>query len=669
MKKWRKIVSLLTAIIIAVMVPLNAMAATGSKYIKEVRISQAAKAEDAKAWLKNNGYTILDQNLNDGTGKDCVYLGYKTTTNRDEAITDMAIMDMKGGYSFGEYENMLKQREMEIKSTLHYFQATVKEFTANYKNGNASAVSAVELMNRFYEDDSGLRLGNFLTTYVDDADQLTKLFMQSNSSVISFMFYLLALGCTDSSETGNWLYKFSQADPYDYYDPIDYDETARSLFVHWDELREQLLGYDRAVEIIENYGSAEEFAENATLEEISTTTEILTLHDILDSYEYDGESMLEFFLRDPDEIDISELYPLASVMTVGQTECARYIGLKQLVKLAVSTEETLKNYEEAFESLTSLTGSTVAYSVYFGIDRSLFEGGVALTNDALRESASNADNSWISGNIDKKVEMAFHIIAGSTFLAGGVLAASFGGVTAYSKIMLSALYKTCNSIGNINAITDPVKLAWIDSLGVQEEALLATSSRFASLAGKVLIVAFGVALLIEAVLLGIQIYNYYHPEYTEIPRILVDQKEDKDGNYIYANYYATLDQDGRYADLNAWSGKQWNALYTSKDKNLGEPITVELLVRKGSGADQSDYFAVHYFGASNAFDLNTHCYKDKVSGIYMFAKREKASLLTGSVFAEGNIVGIGMGILVGTLLGVAVACSVEKIKERKRCSL
>ena len=89
---------------------------------------------------------------------------------------------------------------------------------------------------------------------------------------------------------------------------------------------------------------------------------------------------------------------------------------------------------------------------------------------------------------------------------------------------------------------------------------------------------------------------------------------DKDGNYIYANYYATLDQDGRYADLNAWSGKQWNALYTSKDKNLGEPITVELLVRKGSGADQSDYFAVHYFGASNAFDLNTHCYKDKVSG-------------------------------------------------------
>ena len=135
MKKWRKIVSLLTAIIIAVMAPLNAMAATGSKYIKEVRISQAAKAEDAKAWLKNNGYTVLDQNLNDGTGKDCVYLGYKTTTNRDEAITDMAIMDMKGGYSFGEYENMLKQREMEIKSTLHYFQATVKEFTANYKNG------------------------------------------------------------------------------------------------------------------------------------------------------------------------------------------------------------------------------------------------------------------------------------------------------------------------------------------------------------------------------------------------------------------------------------------------------------------------------------------------------------------------------------------------------
>ncbi len=665
MKKFRAAIAMLLAIVMAISSPVNAFAA-GPKYIEEVRLSYGDTAEEAKSWLIENGYTVLDHDLNDGTGKQYVYLGYRTTNDKNKAITDMAIMDMKGGYSFGEYENMLKRKESEIKSTLHYFQTTVKEFAENYKKGDASAVSAVELMNRFYEDDSGLRLGNFLTTYVDDADRLTKLFMQSNSSVISFMFYLLALGCTDSSETGNWLYKFSQADPYDYYDPVDYDETARSLFVHWDDLRDQLLGYDHAVEIIETYGGAEEFAENATLEEISSTTEILTLHDILDSFEYDGESMLEFFLRDPDEIDISELYPLASVMTVGQTECARYIGLKELVKLAVSTKETLEQYEDAFKSLTSLTGSTGAYSVYTGIDRSLFEGGVALTNDALRESASNADNSWISGNIDKDVEMAFHIIAGSTFLAGGVLAASFGGVTAYSKIMLSTLYKTCNSIGNINAITDPVKLAWIDSLGVQEEALLATSSRFASLAGKVLVVAFGVALLIEAVLIGIEIFNYYHPEYTEIPRILVDQKADENGDdYIYVNYYATLDQDGRYADLNGWGAKQWNALYTTTDKNAGLPITADMLVRTADSADEDGYLSVHYFGASNAFNLNSHCYKDKVNGIYLYAKQEKTSLLTASVFAEGNVIGIGIGVLAGVLMGVGVTLCIDKKRSKK----
>ena len=664
MKNSKKIVGVFMAALFMVLTPLQAVAAGSPQYIKEVRISQASKAEDAKAWLKNNGYTVLDQDLNAGTGRDYVYLGYKTTTNKKEAITDMAVMDMKGGYSFGEYENMLKNQEAEIKSTLKYFQETVKELVANHKKGDASAVSAVELLNRFYEDDSGLRLGNFLIKYVADDDQLVKLFMQSNQTVITYMFYLLALGCTDSSETGNWLYKFSEADPYDYYEPTDYDEMARSILVHWDELRDRLLSYDRTMEIVNTYGSMEEYAESTTLEELYSTTEIITLHDILDSFEYDGDSMLEFFLKDPDDIDISELYPLASVMTVGQTECARYIGLEQLIKLAVSTEQTLKDYEKVFDQIAETTGATGVYSVYSGIDRSLFEGGVALTNDAFRESASNADNSWITGNVDKKVETAIHIIAGSTAVAGGVLAATFAGVSSVSKYMSSQLISSLMAAES--TMSEAAFEAFVDALAVKEQSLMATSSRFASLAGRVCIIAFAIALLIEAVLLGIEIYNYYHPEYTEIPRVLVDQKEDDDGDYTYANYYVTLDQNGQYGDLNGWKAKQWNALYTTTDENAGDPITADVFARTGNSADENGYLSIHYFGASNAFNLNTHCYKDNVKGIYLYAKQEKTSLLTGSVFAEGNVVGIGIGVLVGVLSGVGITLCVEKKRRKNR---
>ncbi len=661
MKKFRAAIAMLLAIVMAISSGVNAFAA-GPKYIEEVRLSYGDTAEEAKSWLIENGYTVLDHDLNDGTGKQYVYLGYRATNDKNKAITDMAIMDMKGGYSFGDYEKMLEEREAEIQATIHYFQATVKEFAANYKNGDNASVSAFGMLNRFYEDDSGLGLGEFLTTYVDDAGQLTKLFMQSNQSVMSFMFYLLALGCTDSSETGNWLYKFSQVDPYDYYDPVDYDETARSIFANWDELRDQLLSYDETAQTVEEYGGIEEYSKNVSLEELSSTTDSLTLHDVLDSFEYDGESMLEFFLRDPDEIDISELYPLASVMTVGQTECARYLGLGQLVKLAVSTEETVQNYEDAIGNITEATGATETYSVYTGIDRTLFEGGVALTNDALRESASNADNSWISGNVDKDIELKVHIIAGSTLVGGCILAASFAKISTVAKASAFAVENAALGAEFASSI------AWQNNFSAaltKSNALMKASSRLSTISGVLFGLSIGVSLLLEAVLIGVELYNYYHPEYTEIPRILVDQKiVDEENEYVV--YYAVMEKDHSFGDLNAFQGKQWNALYTTKDKNAGNPITTDMLVVKGDSATKDGYNAVHYFGASNAFNLNSHTYKDKVNGIYLYAKQDHNASLTASAFStEMTVLYIGVGLILGLAVGSLSAIAVIKRRKNK----
>ena len=119
MKFSTKIISMILALLMLVTgLPITAFAATEKIYIKEVRISTASDESTAKQWLTENGYAVLDVNLNQKSGGDAVYMGYITTTNPDEAITDMAVMQMDGGYSFAEYEAMIEERKKDINFLL-----------------------------------------------------------------------------------------------------------------------------------------------------------------------------------------------------------------------------------------------------------------------------------------------------------------------------------------------------------------------------------------------------------------------------------------------------------------------------------------------------------------------------------------------------------------------
>ena len=70
--------------------------------------------------MLKDGYTILKENnkyadLNDEAGSNNVfakgqkkvYLGYKTTSKSEEAIIDLAVMNMRGGYSVKDYEVLM----------------------------------------------------------------------------------------------------------------------------------------------------------------------------------------------------------------------------------------------------------------------------------------------------------------------------------------------------------------------------------------------------------------------------------------------------------------------------------------------------------------------------------------------------------------------------------
>ena len=90
-------------------------------------ISYGKTADEAKQWLTDNGYEVLDKNLNEGADdtfstKRAVYLGYKTTNDADEAITDMKLMNMKGGYSVQDYQMLLDEQKTNIKNFFKDFK-------------------------------------------------------------------------------------------------------------------------------------------------------------------------------------------------------------------------------------------------------------------------------------------------------------------------------------------------------------------------------------------------------------------------------------------------------------------------------------------------------------------------------------------------------------------
>ena len=62
-------------------------------YISKIAVAYGKEESTPKDILKNNGFTVIDYDLNKGCGDSSyyVYLGYKTTTNPSEAITGIFI--------------------------------------------------------------------------------------------------------------------------------------------------------------------------------------------------------------------------------------------------------------------------------------------------------------------------------------------------------------------------------------------------------------------------------------------------------------------------------------------------------------------------------------------------------------------------------------------------
>ena len=460
-KTLKSLISLLLAAVLAVSMPLQVFAdTTDEKYISEIKIgvgrnaSQALSALDGYEILKdgNGNYVDLNKDAGGGAGSQgnrVVYLGFKRTSLQSEAITDLAVMNMNGGYSVKDYKALMDDYISEqLLPFVDSFMAAIVEYRENYnsenENNRARAEYIHDALNKLTDDDcGGAGLGDLLlneTRYemgdaaynaLSDAEKnqhadIVTIIAQANGRATLLLESLL-LKSADSNEN-TWLERLVEVTYDDLADETGlspskarnelnllYYDDAMKILQMWTAFKEQLDGYDEAIAkleeakqkdfseqeaIIEKYdieattdGQTQDFAQ--ALAEVTTYGEVYTnaYYDVL-CKEY--LESIEYDLTDYDlEVEtLLDLFTLDYDTAYDNIECLYPIvaslsdGQRAGLELITLQDLVVLGMNDVEGYRNAEYDEFEIGSIYEGVDRGIYEeGGVALTSDALRTDA------------------------------------------------------------------------------------------------------------------------------------------------------------------------------------------------------------------------------------------------------------------------------------------
>ena len=312
----RAIIAVFMAVLMGTLLPVQVFADTPD-YISEVKVFMGdySAAESEGYILLKEGNNPVDLNQDAGgsiasKGEKAVYLGYKTTKDRNDAITDLALMNMKGGYDVAEYDALYNRYiNAQMMPFIQSFLATINEYRANYVSKKAANKARAQYihdtLNKFIDDDTGKGLGDLLlnetifemakpqydalsakekektsfndvnesvrnslsaTERKEHADLLTIL-AQGNGNATLLMQNLLMRAADSNNNT--WMDRMSDLSYDALLDqtglpPTDaakkvaklYDDTALTILDMWDSFSEEMNAYDENVEAVEKFDFA-----------------------------------------------------------------------------------------------------------------------------------------------------------------------------------------------------------------------------------------------------------------------------------------------------------------------------------------------------------------------------------------------------------------------------
>ena len=402
-KVLRRILAVILVVSLLLTSNISALAAAQEVYLSDIRIIYAEDYNEAREILNGTefvDYRILNKNLNEGTKEIGVWIAYKSTTDIDDAITDLAVMQMDGGYKEGNYQEMIKESLEEYKkmgekyeTIIEYFNTAYDEehFLAQlaYRQLNLYTVKTLDIDKKYIPSFEGELLGDIFYDGID-SDELAEMFMEGNSQVLNNVRELLAMGVSYNEDGLTYMEKVGEAaaemnDDPEVFDDEEYDDIAANMVITLTTIR------DMFKEL-----SAYESELNFKDEEVSTDelkyAEHMALANMMRDVEYlDGQTLYEFVLNyDGDKSDYSKLYPLVAALNEAQTELVNLICFYNVIRYSMASypEEFLENEIAALEK----EYEDEPFNIYEGVDRTVFKGTFALTTDAYRADADTDKN-------------------------------------------------------------------------------------------------------------------------------------------------------------------------------------------------------------------------------------------------------------------------------------
>ncbi len=739
----RRMIILVLAFVITVIAPLQAAAAPKKEYVGDLYLAYGKNADSAKQALESKGFTPIEGNFND-SGDTYAMLGYKTTDDIRYAITDVAVMNMRGGYSVEDYQNMLKEKKSEIAGFLEEFMVVVKEYRANYEAGKTRAVYVHDLLNKYTDDDTGLKLGDlFLADTLQDKvgiqesvtaenkeklPDLITIMLQGNTEVVKSVELLLAMATDPSDDT--WLDRFSnltfddlldnvaetqprlntEAKQMQYLDNI-YGGIAEIIAADMASIKDQLTAYEASgleiatatdEDIKKAFGDPESLEGDEAAECALAIQDWMTtgaLYENLKAYEggsfAEGE-LLDFFMEETDPDDAERLYPIVASLSEGQWYGLPFVSFEMQLRNAFADENSWKSQAD---SAKAAINGLEEMSVYANIDRDIYkdDGTVALTDKAIREK--NTANGTTGTPLEQMdaFSMVTAISWAATAISGVVMlgAAAKVGIDAarvahYNRIMdisaKSSNYELwTSSMYNRDRLTLGVRA------GVDGNASALRSGAFLKYAAFATI-ALG---LISATLTIIDLLRDTSVEQLPIPKYIVDNRSDAEGNDFSINYKAVecnreeyfgsgySRQTGSSADLMADEGLQWLVLYVSRNSLAGNPILADFAVKEESQAPSGLTGNVHLIGEKGAVNIASGSFRNyntfqktinliSDNTLYMFygisdtpkTYDESSGNMTATDLNSGTAALFGFGgMAIGAVLGAILSNMLRKKKE------
>ena len=474
MKKLFSIVAMILAVAMTTLTATPALAAAKETlYVSDAVIVAADSYDAAQAKLEKNGYQILDGELNPDLDEQ-IYIGYKTTTDPDEAITDMAVMNMNGPFSYSSYKQILESQRSVVDTHMKRLIPSIVRYQENYDAGKQSAQLLREALNCFKEDlynKTPVLMGDYLYSYDGSENarkELTDVFMRGGSEAMLSIEALLAMASESTDDTlaeriAAITYDDVEAHYLEEYDTAsaahkgmknELADSANLIYNSFLYIQEYLKGVEEEA-LVENNGEID-FNEkaldeyeyksayfkdmpenlndyiNASGEIMANLTRQFVISDVMiyttfKLIPYDEGTLYDFFMQDAEDIDLNDIYPIVFCMNDAQRALLGNIGFNQLLEYTFADiDEADSETVAAIRDYVGMFGEAPV-SVYDGVDLSIFDDGVAFTS-ATVEHDKLTNDCWLADVLGGDTEIETMMC--STFIATG-LAAGFA-ITALS---------------------------------------------------------------------------------------------------------------------------------------------------------------------------------------------------------------------------------------------